>query len=80
MGSQTSIDKESTCKWKMCTDFKDLNEACLKDPNSPPRINQLVDVTSGYELLNSKDAYSCQPTRKDEQDTSHTTFAFIITM
>ncbi|KAL0454584.1 UNVERIFIED_CONTAM: hypothetical protein Slati_0797600 [Sesamum latifolium] len=36
-------------KWRMCTDFTDLNKACLKDPYPLPRIDLLVDSTAGYE-------------------------------
>ncbi|KAL0285049.1 UNVERIFIED_CONTAM: Transposon Ty3-G Gag-Pol polyprotein [Sesamum angustifolium] len=42
-------------KWRMCIDFRDLNKACPKDFYPLPRINQLVDSTSGCELLNMID-------------------------
>ena len=45
-------------KWRTYMDFIDLNKACPKDSFPLPRINQLVDVTSGHELLNFMDAYS----------------------
>ncbi|KAL0420830.1 UNVERIFIED_CONTAM: hypothetical protein Slati_3105900 [Sesamum latifolium] len=35
----------------MCIDFRDLNKACPKDFYPLPRIDQLVDSTSGCELL-----------------------------
>ncbi|KAL0313414.1 UNVERIFIED_CONTAM: Transposon Ty3-G Gag-Pol polyprotein [Sesamum radiatum] len=38
-------------KWRMCIDFKDLNKACPKYFYPLPRIDQLVDSTSGCELL-----------------------------
>ncbi|XP_011090637.1 uncharacterized protein LOC105171278 [Sesamum indicum] len=44
-------------KWKMCTDFTDLDKACPKDPYLLPRIDQLVDSTAGYELFSMMDAY-----------------------
>ncbi|KAL0451562.1 UNVERIFIED_CONTAM: Retrovirus-related Pol polyprotein from transposon gypsy [Sesamum latifolium] len=44
-------------KWRMCTDFKDLNKACPKDPYPLPRIDLLVDSTTGYELFSMMDAY-----------------------
>ncbi|KAL0313622.1 UNVERIFIED_CONTAM: hypothetical protein Sradi_5761500 [Sesamum radiatum] len=40
----------------MCIDFRDLNKACLKDFYPLPRIDQLVDSTSSYELLSMTDA------------------------
>ncbi|KAL0445747.1 UNVERIFIED_CONTAM: Pro-Pol polyprotein [Sesamum latifolium] len=43
-------------KWRMCIDFRDLNKACPKDFYPLPRIDQLVDSTSGCELLNMMDA------------------------
>ncbi|KAL0413055.1 UNVERIFIED_CONTAM: Transposon Ty3-G Gag-Pol polyprotein [Sesamum radiatum] len=42
-------------KWRMCIDFRDLNKACPKD-FYPPQIDQLVDSTSGCELLSMMDA------------------------
>ncbi|KAI3469026.1 hypothetical protein Pfo_025689 [Paulownia fortunei] len=44
-------------KWCLCIDFIDLNKACPKDPFPLPRIDLLVDSTSGYELLCFLDAY-----------------------
>ncbi|XP_012827728.1 PREDICTED: uncharacterized protein LOC105949008 [Erythranthe guttata] len=44
-------------KWRLCVDFTDLNKACPKDPFPLPRIDQLIDSTSGCELLNFLDAY-----------------------
>ncbi|KAL0431952.1 UNVERIFIED_CONTAM: Retrovirus-related Pol polyprotein from transposon gypsy [Sesamum radiatum] len=44
-------------KWRMCTDFTDLNKACPKDPYLLPRIDLLVDSTAGYELFSMMDAY-----------------------
>ncbi|KAL0355482.1 UNVERIFIED_CONTAM: Transposon Ty3-G Gag-Pol polyprotein [Sesamum radiatum] len=43
-------------KWRICVDFRDLNKACPKDFYPLPRIDQLVDSTSGCELLNMIDA------------------------
>ncbi|KAL0415580.1 UNVERIFIED_CONTAM: Retrovirus-related Pol polyprotein from transposon gypsy [Sesamum latifolium] len=50
------VPKESG-KWRMCTDFTDLNKACLKDPFPLPRIDLLVDSTAGCELFSMMDAY-----------------------
>ncbi|KAL0401879.1 UNVERIFIED_CONTAM: Retrovirus-related Pol polyprotein from transposon.6 [Sesamum latifolium] len=40
----------------MCIDFTDLNKACPKDFCPLPRIDQLVDSTSGCKLLSIMDA------------------------
>ena len=41
----------------MCIDFKKLNKAYSKDSYPLPRIDQLVDATSGHELLTFMDAF-----------------------
>ena len=42
----------------MCVDFIDSNNACPKDSFPFPRIDQLVDSTTGHELLTYMDAFS----------------------
>jgi hypothetical protein len=42
----------------MCLDFMDLNQACPKDPFPLPRIDQIVDSTTGCDLLCFLDAFS----------------------
>ncbi|KAL2235820.1 UNVERIFIED_CONTAM: hypothetical protein Sindi_1314200 [Sesamum indicum] len=44
-------------KWRMCTDFTDLNKAYPKDPYPLPKIDLLVDSTAGYEIFSMMDAY-----------------------
>ena len=51
------VQKKSR-KWRMCVDYTSLNKACPKDPFSLPRIDQIVDSTSGCETLCFLDAYS----------------------
>ena len=41
----------------MCVDYMGLNKACPKDPFPLPRIDQIVDSTSGCETLYFLDAY-----------------------
>ncbi|KAL0318127.1 UNVERIFIED_CONTAM: Retrovirus-related Pol polyprotein from transposon [Sesamum calycinum] len=43
-------------KWRMSIDYRDLNKACPKDLYPFPRIDQLVDSTSRYELSSMMDA------------------------
>ena len=45
-------------KWRMCVDYTGLNKTCPKDPFPLPRIDQVVDSTSGCETLYFLDAYS----------------------
>ncbi|KAI9185296.1 hypothetical protein LWI28_005952 [Acer negundo] len=41
----------------MCVDYTDLNRACPKDSFSLPKIDQLIDPTSGNKLLSFMDAF-----------------------
>ena len=50
--------KKKTRKWRMCVDYTSLNKACPKDHFPLPRIDQIVDSTSGCEILSFLDAYS----------------------
>ena len=50
--------QKSSGRWRMCVDFTDLNKASPKDDFPLPRIDQLVDATSGCELMSFLDAYS----------------------
>ncbi|KAL0411660.1 UNVERIFIED_CONTAM: hypothetical protein Slati_3755700 [Sesamum latifolium] len=43
-------------KWRMCIDFRDLNKAFPKDFYPLPKIDHLVDSTSGCDLLSMMDA------------------------
>ncbi|KAM2029857.1 hypothetical protein ACFXTI_041147 [Malus domestica] len=46
------------CKYRVCVNYTNLNKACLKDPYPLPRIDLLVDSTSGNQLLSFINAYS----------------------
>jgi len=50
--------KKTSGKWRMCTDFTDLNKACPKDAYPLPNIDRLVDGASGHNFLSFLDAYS----------------------
>jgi len=57
----------------MCVDFTDLNKACPKDSFPLPRMDVLIDSTSGHELLSFMDAFSgynqIQMSELDEEKT-----------
>jgi hypothetical protein len=50
--------KKKNDKWRMCVDYTSLNKACPKHPFPLPRIDQIVDSTSGCKALSFLDAYS----------------------
>ena len=50
--------KKANDKWRMCVDFTDLNKVCPKDSYLLPCIDQLVDSTTGHQLLSFMDAFS----------------------
>ncbi|XP_071724381.1 uncharacterized protein [Rutidosis leptorrhynchoides] len=56
--SNPVIVKKNNGKWRICIDFRDLNATCLKDRYSLPRIDILIDATTGHELLSFMDAFS----------------------
>jgi hypothetical protein len=56
--SNVVIVKKANGKWRMCTDYTDLNKACPKDPFPLPCIDKLVDYSAGYKYLSFLDAYS----------------------
>ena len=67
--------KKTNGKWRMCVDFIDLNKACPKDSYILPRIDQLVDSTTGHKLLSFMDAFSgYNLIRMDEADQKKTSF------
>jgi hypothetical protein len=62
-------------KLRMCIDYTNLNKACPKDPYPLPRIDQIVDSTSGCDLLSFIDAYSgFHQIKMAKDDRKHTTF------
>ncbi|RDX83570.1 Retrovirus-related Pol polyprotein from transposon 17.6, partial [Mucuna pruriens] len=67
--------KKPNGRWRMCTDYIDLNKACPKDPYPLPSIDRLVDGVSGYALLSFMDAYcGYNQIRMHPQDEEKTTF------
>ena len=69
--------KKSNDKWRMCVDFTNLNNACPKDSIPLPIIDQLVDSTTGHELLTFMDAFSgynqIHMNKKDQEKTAFVT-------
>ncbi|RVX18157.1 Transposon Ty3-I Gag-Pol polyprotein [Vitis vinifera] len=45
-------------KWRVCVDYTNLNNACPKDSFPLPRIDQIVDYTSGQGMLSFLDAFA----------------------
>ncbi|KAI0494737.1 hypothetical protein KFK09_024880 [Dendrobium nobile] len=67
--------KKASGAWRMCMDYTDLNKACPKDSFPLPRIDQLVDATSGHQILSFMDAYSgYNQIRMDPVDEEATAF------
>ena len=59
----------------MCIDFADLNQACQKDSLLLPKIDQLVDLTTGHKLLSLMDTLSgYNQILMDEEDQEKTSF------
>jgi hypothetical protein len=66
----------------MCIDYTSLNKACPKDHFPLSRIDQIVDSTSGCDLLCFLDAYSgfyeIPMSREDEEHTAFITVDILI--
>ena len=45
-------------KWRVCVDYTDLNEACLKHSFPLPRTDQIVDLSVGHGMLSFLDTFS----------------------
>jgi hypothetical protein len=64
-------------KWWMCTEFTDLNKCYPKDDFSLAIINQIVDTTTGCDIMALLDCFSGYQQiwlrKEDEEKTSFTT-------
>ena len=71
------VVRKANGKWRLCIVYTDINKAYPKDPFPLPRIDQIVDSTTGCDLLSFLDAYSGYHqifmTREDEEKTSFIT-------
>ncbi|PKA47916.1 RNA-directed DNA polymerase like [Apostasia shenzhenica] len=69
--------RKANGKWRMCVDFRSLNQACPKDAYPLPRIDVVVDRTVGYEVMSFLDAFSgyhqIWMAREDEEKTAFIT-------
>jgi len=44
--------------WRMCVEYRNINNACLKDTYPLPNIDRLVDGAAGHKIMSFLDAYS----------------------
>jgi hypothetical protein len=69
--------KKNKVDWHMCIDYTDLNKHCPKDPFGLPRIDQVVDSTTGCSMLSFLDCYSgyhqISLAKEDEEKTAFIT-------
>ena len=49
--------KKANGKWRLCVDFTNIHRECPKDSFPLPRIDLIVDATTGHELLSFMDAF-----------------------
>ena len=62
-------------KLRICMDFTYLNKACPKESYHFPRIDQMVDATTGYNQISFLDAYSgYNQIPMNPEDRIHTAF------
>ncbi|RDX75844.1 hypothetical protein CR513_44234, partial [Mucuna pruriens] len=67
--------RKANGKWRMCTDYTDLNKACPKDSYPLPGIDKLVDNVVGFTFLSFMDAYfGYNQIRMHPNDEEKTTF------
>jgi hypothetical protein len=52
------VPKKNTNVQRVCVDYTSLNKHCPKDPFPLPRIDQIIDSTSGCARLSFLDTYS----------------------
>src|SRR3954463_12433362 len=71
------VPKKGTKELRMCVDYTGLSKACPKDPFALPHIDQVIDSTTGSEILCFLDAYSgyhqIKMRKSDQLATSFTT-------
>jgi hypothetical protein len=69
--------KKKNGKWRMCTDFTDLNKYCPKDDFLLTRIDKVVDSAAGCKIMALLDCFSGYQQiwlrKEDEEKTSFIT-------
>jgi hypothetical protein len=45
-------------KWRMCTNFTDLNKSCMKDAFPLTRIDKIMDSSAASEIMVLPDCFS----------------------
>jgi hypothetical protein len=64
--------------WRMCIDYTNLNSACPKEEFVLPRIDQIVDSTTGSESLCFLDTYNgYNQIKMEEEDKEKTAFIML---
>ena len=56
--ANVAMVKKANGKWRMCVDLTDLNKDCLNNSYPFLRINLLIDLTVGQQLLSFMDSFS----------------------
>ena len=73
MRTNGKVVRKANGKWRLCIDYTDINKACTKDPFRLPRIDQIVDSTTGCDMLSFLVAdsgyHQIFMTREDEEKT-----------
>ena len=57
LANTVMVPKKDKDILRMCVDFTSLNKHCPKDHFPLPRIDQIIDSTTGCEKLSFLDAY-----------------------
>jgi hypothetical protein len=69
--------RKNTEVQRVCVDYTSLNKHCPKDPFPLPRIDQIIDSTSGCARFSFLDAYSgynqIKQKKEDEEKTAFIT-------
>jgi hypothetical protein len=57
VSNKVLVPKKNTNVKRVCIDYTALNKHCPKDPFPLPRIDQIIDYTTGCAWLSFLDAY-----------------------